>query len=223
MLSKSALDSLHNTRYIVLSSSFLPSPLKKKSMTPHRIITAVLAIAVIILFYLQLKKPAEEKTIPSVASKPIASNIVYVNSDSLLDNYTFFKNKKAEFESREEEIRQRLKAESDKLQKDAGDYQDRAATMTENERAKKEEELMQRQQALMKKKDDMLGSFDEEQSKFNEQLYAKLSAYLKEFNKGKNYTFILGYQKGGGILFANDSLDITSQVLNGLNKEFETK
>jgi outer membrane protein len=54
-------------------------------------------------------------------------------------------------------------------------------------------------------------------------LYAKLSSYLKEYNKGKNYTFILGYQKGGGILFANDSLDITREVLDGLNKEFESK
>lgn len=194
-------------------------------MTPHRILTGILTIAVIILFYLHFKSPAAVQTVPDavVHTTPVASNIVYVNSDSLLDNYIFFKNKKKEFESREEEIRLHLKGESDKLQKDAADYQDRAATMTENERAKKEEELMMRQQTLMKKKDEMLGSFDQKQDKFNEQLYAKLSSYLREYNKGKNYTFILGYQKGGGILFANDSLDITGQVLEGLNKEFETK
>jgi len=193
-------------------------------MTPHRIFTAILAIAVIILFYLQFKKnPVETTTPAAVTANPIVTNIVYVNSDSLLDNYSFFKNKKAEFESKETQIKNHLQAESERLQKDAADYQDRAATMTENERAKKEEELMQRQQTLMKKKDDMLGAFDEEQSKFNEQLYAKLSSYLKEYNKGKNYSFILGYQKGGGILFANDSLDVTKQVLEGLNKDFETK
>ena len=75
----------------------------------------------------------------------------------------------------------------------------------------------------MKKKDNMLDAFDEEQAKFNESLYSKLSSYLKEYNKGKNYTFILGYQKGGGILFANDSLDITAQVLSGLNKQYEAE
>ena len=95
--------------------------------------------------------------------------------------------------------------------------------MSEGERAKKEEELMMRQQSLMKKKDDLLGAFDEEQSKFNEELFAKLTAYLKTYNKEKNYTFILGYQKGGGILFANDSLDITREILDGLNKEYQVK
>jgi outer membrane protein len=193
-------------------------------MNIHRIITALLAVAVIVLFVLHFKNPVEEKAAgPGVISAGRASSIVYVNSDSLLDNYTFFKNKKAEFEGKESQIKNHLQAESDRLQKDAAGYQERAAAMTENERALKEDELMQRQQMLMKKKDDMLGSLEEEQSEFNEALYSKLSSYLKEFNKDKNYTFILGYQKGGGILFANDSLDITSQVLEGLNKEFETK
>ena len=192
-------------------------------MNLHRILTALLFIAVFILYYLHFKSPAGEITPVTVPTVPIASNIVYVNSDSLLNNYTFFKSKKSEFEGKENQIKSHLQAESERLQKDAADYQDRAATMSDNERAKKEDELMQRQQALMKKKDDLLNAFDEEQSKFNEQLYAKLSAFLKKYNKDKNYTFILGYQKGGGILFANDSLDITGQVLEGLNKEFEEK
>ena len=195
-------------------------------MTPHRIFTAILALAIIVLYYLHFNSPSAETTTSAgsgASLAPAASNIVYVNSDSLLENYSFYKNKKAEFESKETQIKNHLQAESERLQKDAADYQDRAAMMTENDRAKKEEELMQRQQSLMKKKDDMLGAFEEEQSKFSESLYSKLSAYLKEYNKGKNYTFILGYQKGGGILFANDSLDITGQVLEGLNKESEEK
>jgi outer membrane protein len=198
-------------------------------MTPHRIVTVILALAVIVLFYLQFKKPSAQAEPESETTQikgpavPIASNIVYVNSDSLLDNYEFYKTKKAEFESKESQIKNHLQAESERLQKDAADYQDRAATMTDSERAKKEEELMVRQQGLMKKKDDMLEAFDNEQAKFNEELYSKLSAYLKAYNKEKNYTFILGYQKGGGILFANDSLDITREILNGLNKEYHAK
>jgi len=194
-------------------------------MTPHRIITALLAVAVIVLFILHFKKPSTEAEITQTPGPaiPITSHIVFVNSDSLLENYVFYKSKKAEFESKDKQIKNHLEAESERLQKDAADYQDRAAMMTDGERAKKEEELMMRQQSLMKKKDDLLGAFDEEQSRFNEQLYSKLSEYLREYNKEKNYTFILGYQKGGGILFANDSLDITKEVTEGLNKAYEVK
>lgn len=199
-------------------------------MNPHKIITVVLAVAVVVLFYLQFKKPSSEvvsdkdiQTHVSGPVGPIASNIVYVNSDSLLENYVFYKNKKAELEAKQEQIKNHLQTEGEKLQRDAAEYQERGATMSDAERAKKEEELMMRQQSLMKKKDDMFDAFDNEQAKFNEQLYAKLSEHLKAYNKDKNYTFILGYQKGGGILFANDSLDITKDVLEGLNKEFEAK
>jgi Skp family chaperone for outer membrane proteins len=36
-------------------------------------------------------------------------------------------------------------------------------------------------------------------------------------NEEMNYKFILGYQRGSGILLANDSLDITKDVIRGIN------
>ena len=51
------------------------------------------------------------------------------------------------------------------------------------------------------------------------------TAYIDGFHFAldRNYEFILGYQKGGGILLANDSLDITQQILEGLNKKYEAE
>ena len=73
----------------------------------------------------------------------------------------------------------------------------------------------------MQKKDDLLAKLDDEQSKTNEDLYSKLTAFMKEYNKDKNYSFILGFQRGGGILFANDSLNITKEIVHGLNQAYE--
>jgi outer membrane protein len=187
------------------------------------LLNLILIVAVAILYYLNFKKPKEENPI-SVSPVSISPNsamnpsVVYVNTDSLLHNYSFYKSKKSEFEAKNEKIKNDLKAESDRLQSDAESYQQHANVMADAERQKTEEQLMARQQNLMKKKDDMIGKLDEEQSKFNEELYSKLTSYLREYNKGRNYTYILGFQKGGGILFANDSLDVTKQVLEGLEK-----
>src|SRR5262245_35146306 len=81
----------------------------------HSIITAVLAVCVAVLFYLYLKRPAAADSVEtsSAPAIPIASNIVYVNSDSLLDHYTYFKAKKEEFESKHKQIQEELKQESD--------------------------------------------------------------------------------------------------------------
>lgn len=72
----------------------------------------------------------------------------------------------------------------------------------------------------MEKKDAMLGKLDQLQANSSEELYTKLNNYLREFNADKNLQFVLGYQKGGGILFANDSLNVTRQVIEGLNKAY---
>ena len=148
------------------------------------------------------------------------AGIVFVNSDSLLDQYEFFKNAKTQLEASQSRIKSELKTQGEQLQKDAELYQQQAVGMTDAQRSKKEEELGMRQQQLMQRKEELLNKLDEEQSKSSEELYIKLNQYLTKYNKGKNYQFVLGFQKGGGILFANDSLNITKEVVAGLNKEY---
>jgi outer membrane protein len=191
-------------------------------------LNVILVIAVGVLYYLHFKRPSAVETVPvakdAVLSFPKSNvSVVYVNTDTLLHNMEFYKTRKAEFEAKQERIKNDLKSESDRLQSDYEEYQQKGALMTDAERQKTEEQFMVRQQSLMKKKDEMVEKLDDEQAKFSEELYAKLTAYLKDYNKDKNYTYILGYQKGGGILLANDSLDVTRQILEGLNKPAEKK
>lgn len=149
--------------------------------------------------------------------------IYYVNSDSLLDNYEFYKSKKADLEKRQEKIRADLKSAGQKLQSDVEKYQQSAGGMTAEQRQQVEETLMARQQQLVQQKDELLSQLDEEQSMYSDSLFVRLTSFLKEFNKGKSVHYVLGYQRGGGILYANDSLDITQPVLQGLNKQWRAE
>jgi outer membrane protein len=188
------------------------------------VLNGVLIIAVAILYYMHFAKPktaGEDVAIPTTISVS-GTGIVYVNSDSLLSEYEFYKKQKEDFEQQHEKIKAELKGQSDKLQSEVETYQKQAIGMTDLEKSKKEEELGMKQQQLMQTKDELLGKLDEEQAKSSEQLYDRLNDYLRRYNKGKNYNYILGYQKGGGILFANDSLNITRDVIEGLNKEYKS-
>jgi len=196
------------------------------------VLISILFIAVGVLYYLHFNSPPNaasgtpaESTKPSKVYEVKASNIVYLNSDSLLDNYAYLKVKKEGLEARHKRITAELQAEGERLQSDAESYRQHGAMMTEDQRQKTEEQLVMRQQQLVQKEKSMLSKLDEEQDAINEQLFKNLSNYLKEYNKDKNYQFILGYQKGGGILLANDSLDITESVIEGMNKKYseETK
>lgn len=189
-------------------------------------LNAILIVAVGVLYYLHFKgsssSTSESPTI--LNTLPVSSHgIVYINSDSLLDEYQFYKDERSKLEVAQAKVKGQLKDASDKLQKDAATYQQQAIGMTNQERATKEEELGRRQQMLMNQKDELLSGLDESQAKSSEELYTRLSEYLKKFNKGKNFQFVLGFQKGGGILFANDSLNITKQVIEGLNAEYKSE
>ena len=187
-------------------------------------LNSVLIIAVGILYYFHFKgdssKISHEQTQSTHFIPMPNAGIVYVNSDSLLDQYEFYKNEKSQFIAAQSRIKNELKSQSENLQREVDLYQKQAIGMTDMEKAKKEEQLTMKQQQLMQRKEELLGKLDEDQSKSSEELYSRLSQYLKKFNQNRNYNFVLGFQKGGGILFANDSLNITKDVVEGLNKEY---
>lgn len=189
------------------------------------ILNGILIIAVGILYYLHFRdcgaSAAATNGVPSSSDNMIGENnpIVFVNSDSLLEEYEYYKQKKDEFEASQARIKSELKTQGDKLQQEIETYQQQAGSMSETQRMQKEEQLTMKQQQLMSRKDELLNKLDEDQSKSSEELYSKLNDYFKRNNK--NYTYVLGFQKGGGILFANDSLNITREVVEGLNKEYK--
>ena len=47
--------------------------------------------------------------------------------------------------------------------------------------------------------------------------------YLKEYNMDYNYQFIFSNSFGDNLLFANDDLDITNSVLEGINAQYESE
>ena len=189
------------------------------------LLNIILTIAVAYLYYLHFssKEEAAKEEIKPL-SLPAASRqsggILFLNSDTLLDQYNYFTEKRNQLDVRQEKIRSELSAEKERLDASIQLYQQQAVGMTDQERQKKEEELMMKQQSLMDRREKLLSQLDEEQAKSTEELFNRLTAYLKTYISDKNVNFVLGYQKGGGILFANDSLDITQQVVDGLNKAY---
>jgi outer membrane protein len=88
---------------------------------------------------------------------------------------------------------------------------------------KKEAELMDRQQKLYDLREQLANDLLVKEQDKNDMLQKAITDYIKKFNTGKNFSYVLGYSQGGGILFANDSLDITNEIIEGLNSEYRAK
>jgi outer membrane protein len=93
-----------------------------------------------------------------------------------------------------------------------------------NQARAKEEELTIKQQNLYQYQQTLGQQLVDEETKLNEQLYNAVSTYLTEYSDSNKYHLVLTYTKGSGVLFADKRLDITDEVIKGLNKTYlETK
>ena len=55
----------------------------------------------------------------------------------------------------------------------------------------------------------------------DQELIKEVNQYLKEYGRSKQYDFILGANESGNIVYATPSKDLTSDVLRGLNQQYD--
>ena len=58
-------------------------------------------------------------------------------------------------------------------------------------------------------------------SQFDQVLLTEVNAYLKRYGKAHRLDYIFGANESGNIVYAADSQDLTSSVLQGLNNEYD--
>jgi len=188
------------------------------------ILNVVLTIAVAVLYYLHFKGPQSEST-PAISTPAEAKGkaIVYVNVDSLLNKYDFFKDTQKVLESKRFQLENDIASKGRNLQNKVAFFQQRAATMTQEQGRATEASLQKEQQDILAYRDRAAQNLALEEQTKNKELYDEIYNYLKKINAQNKYEFVLGYTKGGGILFANPEADQTKAILDGLNKEYQAR
>lgn len=183
----------------------------------------VLSLAVAVLFFLHFSSKSSTEPGAAADGAVVAGRrTVYVQVDSLLKNYDFFKDTRKELENKNFQLENELTTKGRSLQNEVAFFQQKAQTMTPEQARSTEAQLMKKQQDLMAYRDQSAQALGQEEAKKNEELYKNIRAYIEKYNKENGYEYVLGYSLGGGILFANPSLDVTKKIIDGLNKEYKS-
>jgi outer membrane protein len=191
------------------------------------ILNGVLFIAVGFLFYLHFSsgsgKSGSTDSPGIVQSVPAGDMpIVYINIDTLLNNYDFFADLQSQFSDRQAELEAQMSSRSRSYETNALDYQNKVqkGLVTRREAAELEQQLLQEQQSLLALRDELTMQLAEEEQVSNRKLIDNIMEYLKVYNQDKGYQFIFSNSFGDNVLFANESLDITYSVLGGINEQY---
>jgi len=167
-------------------------------------------------------KKGEVTTSTTTTTTPLVNGsgrIAYVDIDTLEAHYTYLKNKKDLFKKRQQDVDAELQRSAEQIQSDYATVQKKAQanTLTQTEYEAAQKRLGQMQQSLETRKQVLTEQLLKEQDDFNKDLQQRLDKFLEEYNKDKHYDYILSYSRGGSILYSNKELNITSDVIKGMN------
>ncbi|MCC7245323.1 MAG: OmpH family outer membrane protein [Saprospiraceae bacterium] len=184
------------------------------------ILNVVLLAAIAHLYYLNSKKSGTENVaITPPASMNAGAKIAWVNADTLDAQYEWLKTQKVAIEQRMKNAGNSIVAKRDALAKDmmAFEQKAQAGNSAPADLQKEYDALQARQQRLGEEAEKLDHQISEDQKKAFNDLYANVEAQLKTLSSQIGYDYIFSYSRGGQILMASDSLDITKQVLELLN------
>ncbi|MET3112585.1 outer membrane protein [Pedobacter sp. CG_S7] len=186
------------------------------------IATAVAIVAV--MASCQNKDNATSTTTKTASTNvPDKEQIVYVNSDSLLTKYQYFKDLQTKMDAKSKAAQADMGSKTQAFQREVTEYQQQQNTMPADQRATTEQRLARKQQELQTYQQNAGSALQRDQATEQEKLYDKVADYLKTYAKKKGFKMVLTYSKGNSaILFADESLDITSEVIVGLNDAYKT-
>ena len=180
------------------------------------VLNVVLFVAVIVLYVLYFSghKSPETAMTSKVAGTADATKIVYINTDTLLNNYQLAVELNEAFLKKQEDRRTELNIKAKAIDQEGTEFQRKLQNNGFIQLLVKQENFRRLQQEMMDKA-------SREQSELNKQLFDEITNFLKEYNKEKGFSIVLSTQLGGNVLYAEDGFDITKEIVDRLNANYK--
>lgn len=193
-----------------------------KKINVLRIVMAFAAILIFAQCANNVKETASQNTAPATTESAQSLKIAYVDIDSLLNNYKFSVTLRNEMLRKGENMRMTLSEKAKVIQADMEDFQRKMENNVYATRQRAEEEqtrILKSQEDYARLEQRLVNELSAEEQKNNLILRDSINNFLKDYNVAKGYDLILS-RMADNILLANEALDITKEVIDGLNDRY---
>ncbi len=145
---------------------------------------------------------------------------VYVDSNKLLNEYKGMQDARAAYQQKVAVWKANIDTLAGEVKIQIGRHEKEMAKMTSKERQLSQELIKTKQNQLTQYQQAMNAQAGQEDEKMTTGVIAQVNAYLKKYGKQKGYTIIFAATDYGNLAYAEEALDITAQVVEGLNNEY---
>ncbi len=148
--------------------------------------------------------------------------IAYFEMDSVEASFYLVKDLKSELQKKEEQINSEMTRLSRDFQQKYSDYQQQEAGggMTDEQRAVAGQVLRNMEENSKNRKQTLDGEYNNLYMRGQKELKEKIETFLKEFNKSKEYSFIVSNDTGL-FHYKDSAYNITNEVVKGLNEFYK--
>lgn len=188
-------------------------------------IIAIAAVAVFGTLSLTHKDGKVSSTVSrndSTAVSAVKGDIVYIQLDRILQEYDMANDLRSVVETKVQNIQAEVDRRGKKLENDVNDFQEKLnkGLMTRSVAEVQGQKLQQQEAEFNNFANQKNNEIIEEQTVMMNQLADAIKTYLDKYNEEKQYAMILTNQGGAPVITGDPGLDITDEVLAGLNEEY---
>ena len=197
----------------------------KKTPLILSVVAAVVAVAALIIA-LACPKVGAKPAAAGEALTASAGDIVYVRIDSLILKYDMYSDLSGELEAKKQAIESDLNKKGRKLESDGKAFENQInkGLLTRSAAEKQQQTLLQRQQDLQNLASQKQAELMEENEVMMNQVMDAITTYLERYNEDHNFAAILTTSATTNVVIVgNAALDITDEIVEGLNNEYIKK
>lgn len=186
------------------------------------IISIVALLGVILLFVNQLSSDSGNKPVKKEKSGDML-NVAYVKLDTLIESYHYYNDKKTELIAESQQKQSDLEARYRNLQRRLYEIQSQVQNrmMTPTKAQKQQEQLMREEQKILEDKQNYELAILEKNQDLMKEILDSIKNYVRIYNQDQGFELIMTNDTlGSTILYAEEPMDITGDILIGLNNRY---
>ena len=190
------------------------------------ILNIVLVLAVAALYVLHFTGNNKTENTASTEDSRITAgsgDIVYINLDTLVNQYDMYNDLRTELESKVSAIDNDLNKKGRALENDAKSFEEKMqkGLLTYSQAESMRNDLMTRDQELRNLSQQKQMELANEESVMYNRVMDAIKTYVDNYNKEKQYSLILTTTAAtNSVINGEQGRNITNEIINGLNQEY---
>lgn len=148
--------------------------------------------------------------------------MAYFEMDSIAANFNLVKDLKTEMTNKEAAINAEIENRTKALQQKFNFYQNKAqaGNLSQEQSDAASKEMKDMDDEMKNRKQQLDQDYNNYVMTKQTEIKTKIEDFLKEYNKSKNYSYIVSYEQGL-FYFRDTAYNITADVVKGLNEKYK--